>query len=316
VTRRLATIDLGTNTVRVLVVEAERLSWRALYQAQRVTRLGEGQAAAGRLLDGPMHRTMEAVVEFVAAAERCGAGEVRVVATSAVREAANRDEFVARVRGATGHEVEVVSGEDEARLTLRGVTSGLPELGGDFVLFDIGGGSTEFVLARDGRPVTAVSLGVGVVRLAERFMDSRPVSAERLALLRRAVEARLDSELPPAIAAARAPALVGTAGTVTTLAALDLTLPAYDADRVQGHVLRRAAVEGLLVRLSAMTLAERARLPCMEPGRADVLIPGIAICLCVMERLGHASLVVSDRGLREGILEGMLAGFFDNGAAL
>jgi exopolyphosphatase/guanosine-5'-triphosphate,3'-diphosphate pyrophosphatase len=305
-TRRLATVDLGTNTVRVLVVEAAGLSWRPLYQAQRVTRLGERQAVAGQLRDEPMRRTIEAVAEFVANAERWGADEIRMVATSAVREAANRDEFVARVRAATGHEVEVVSGEEEARLTLLGVAAGLPALRGAFILFDVGGGSTEFVLARDGRPVTAVSLKLGVVALAERFVDAGPLGAHHLALLRRAVEARLDGDLPPGIAAAGAPALVGTAGTVTTLAALDLGLPAYDPDRVQGHVLHRVAAEGLLARLAPMTLAQRGRLPCLEPGRADVLIPGLVICLCVMERLGHDALVVSDRGLREGILHGIL----------
>ncbi len=306
-TRRLATVDLGTNTVRVLVVEAEGPSWRPLYEAQRVTRLGERQAAAGRLLDEPMRRTIEAVAEFVSSAERWGAGDIRIVATSAVREAVNRREFVARLRAATGHEVDVVSGEEEARLTLQGVAAGLPALRGAFVLFDVGGGSTEFVLARDGRPVTAVSLKLGVVALAERFVDAGPVGEERLARLRRAVEARLDADLPPEIAGAGAPALVGTAGTVTTLAALDLGLPTYDADRVQGHVLRRVAAEELLERLAAMTLPARERLPCMEPGRADVLIPGLVICLTVMERLGHESLVVSDRGLREGILHGILS---------
>ncbi len=306
-TRRLATIDLGSNTVRVLVVEAEGLRWRPLYQAQRVTRLGERQAVAGQLLDGPMRRTVEAVADFVAAARAWSVSEVRVVATSAVREAVNRDDFIARVRTATGHMVEVVSGEEEARLTLQGVAAGLPHLGGSFILFDIGGGSTEFVLAQDGRAVTAVSLRLGVIPLAERFVDQGPVSPERFALMRRAVEVRLDRGLPPRLTAARAPGLVGTAGTVTALAALDLELPAYDADRVHGHVLRRAAVEGLRLRLGAMTLQRRARLPCMEPGRADVLIPGIAICLSIMERLGHDSLVVSDRGLREGILDGILS---------
>src|SRR5439155_3791989 len=147
---------------------------------------------------------------------------------------------------------------EEARLTLAGVAAGLPELGGSFMLLDIGGGSTELLLARDGRAVTAVSLTLGVVGLAEHFPDEGPVSQERFADIRRAVDARLAADLPAAIAAAGAPALVGTAGTITTLAALDLDLPAYDAARVQGHVLRRAAVERLLGRLSALTRSGRA----------------------------------------------------------
>jgi exopolyphosphatase/guanosine-5'-triphosphate,3'-diphosphate pyrophosphatase len=305
--RRLATIDLGTNTVRVLVVEANGQDWWPLYQAQRVTRLGEGQAAAGRLLDDPMRRTVDTVAEFIAAAERLGAPEVHVVATSAVREAPNRDDFVARVRAATGHGVRVVSGKDEARLTLAGVVAGLPALGGSFTLFDIGGGSTEFVLARDGRPARTASLRLGVVPLCERFTGAGPVAPDSFARMQREVERCLTEDLPPEIAAAAAPVLVGTAGTVTTLAALDLGLRAYDADRVQAHVLRRAAVERWLARLGALTLEQRGRVPCIESGRADVLVPGIVICLAIMERLGHESLVVSDRGLREGIVDGLLS---------
>lgn len=301
-TRRLATVDLGTNTVRLLVVEAEGREWRPLHQCQRVTRLGEGQAGAGRLLEAPMRRTVDTVSEFIAAARGLGASEIRVVATSAVREAPNRAELLALLRAATGLDASVVSGEEEARLTLQGVAAGLPQLGGSFVLFDVGGGSTELVLGEGGRLGAVVSLQLGVVRLAERFGDPGPVDWARFALMRGEIDSRLAREIPARIIEARPPALVGTGGTVTTLAALDLGLPAYDASRVQGHTLARGAVERLLNRLGALAVAERARLPCLEPGRADVIIPGIAICLAVMDRLGYGSLVVSDRGLREGIL--------------
>src|SRR5262245_18866775 len=140
---RLATIDLGTNTVRLLVAEVHGGQWRPLHEAQRVTRLGEGQsAAAGQLQETAIRRTIETVAEFVAQAERFGIARMRVVATSAVREASNRHAFAARLRSATGQAVEVVSGEEEARLTLLGVSAGLRELQGSFLLFDIGGGST------------------------------------------------------------------------------------------------------------------------------------------------------------------------------
>ncbi|HET7874213.1 MAG TPA: Ppx/GppA phosphatase family protein [Methylomirabilota bacterium] len=306
--KRLATIDLGSNTVRLLVVETDGAAWRPVAETQRVTRLGEGQFTAGRLGEAPMGRTLAVVSDFAAQARRQGAERLRIVATSAVREAVNREEFVSRVAAATGERVEVVSGEDEARLTLLGVSAALPALRGAFMLFDIGGGSTEFVLARDGRPAAAVSLRLGVVPLAEEFVDSGPVSAARWQALNERVAGRLERELPVAIARARAPVLVGTAGTVTTLAALDLGLAAYDAARVHGHVLSRRAVDGLRARLCALSVAERAQLPCLEPGRADVIIPGIAICLGVLAVLGHDSLVVSDRGLREGILVEMLGG--------
>jgi exopolyphosphatase / guanosine-5'-triphosphate,3'-diphosphate pyrophosphatase len=303
VTGRLATVDLGTNTVRLLVVEPAGATWRTLHQTQRVTRLGEGQGATGRLGPEPMRRTAAAVAEFSRAARALGAGRVRIVATSAVREAANREEFVARLERESGERVEVVSGEEEARLTLRGVASGLPGLGDPFVLFDIGGGSTEFVLARHGVPTAAVSLRLGVVALLEEWGEPGPVRAERFARLRAHVEGRLAAEVPEAIAAAAAEApLVGTAGTVTTLAALDLGLRAYDPAAVHGHRLDRAAVDRQLARLGALDVEARGRLPCLEPGRADVIIPGIAICLATMARLRRQTLVVSDRGLREGIL--------------
>lgn len=305
--RKVATIDLGTNTVRLLVVETSGGAWRTLEHAQRVTRLGAGQGPEGALREEPVARTVSTVAEYVRAAERWGASEVRIVATSAVREAPNRAEFANRVRAATGRGIEILSGEDEARLTLVGVSAGLPALGGSFVLFDIGGGSTELVLARSGRAVAAVSLRLGVVPLTERFMDEGPVDWTRYAVMAREIEARLAAEIPPAIASGGASRLVGTAGTVTALAALDLGLEAYDAKRVQGHLLTRAAVERQLARLGALSLAERARLPSLERGRADVLVPGIAICVAAMDRLGFDSLVVSDQGLREGILCEILA---------
>lgn len=301
-TGALATVDLGTNTVRLLVVEPAGATWRTLEQIQRVTRLGEGQGATGRLAPEPMRRTAAAVAEFSRAARALGADRVRIVATSAVREAVNREEFVARLERESGERVEVVSGEEEARLTLKGVASGLPGLGGSFVLFDIGGGSTEFVLARDGAPAAAVSLRLGVVTLQEEWGEPGPVRWDRFARLREHVERRLAVEVPAAIAGAAAADLVGTAGTVTTLAALDLGLRAYDPAAVHGHRLDRAAVERQLARLGALDVEARALLPCLEPGRADVIIPGIAICLAAMARLGRDTVVVSDRGLREGIL--------------
>jgi len=299
---RLATIDLGTNSVRLLVADATAHGWRVVEEAQRVTRLGAGQAATGALGPVPMARTAATVADYVRRAEALGATRVRITGTSAVREAANRAEFVALVASVTGMTLEVLSGEDEARLTLLGARSGLPGLGGRFVLFDIGGGSTEFVVAEGDRLERALSLRLGVVGLAERHVDGGPLVPARWAAMRAEVAAALEPVVPGALGVVNATRLVGTAGTVTTLAALDLGLAAYDQSRVQGHVLRRDAIERLLARLGGLTLAARAALPGLEPGRADVLIPGVAICLAVMERLGFDALTVSDRSLREGIL--------------
>ncbi|HET9491581.1 MAG TPA: Ppx/GppA phosphatase family protein [Methylomirabilota bacterium] len=305
---RLASIDLGTNTVRLLVVEAERAgAWRVLDQDQTVTRLGEGLASRGCLGGEPMARTRAVVSAYLARARRAGAGDVRIVATSAVREAANGPDFCAALE-AIGAAVQVVSGEDEARLTLLGIVRGLGWPGGPLLAFDIGGGSTEFVLAADGRVVASASLRLGVVGLAEQYQFPRAVDWPRYRELEQLVRGRLVAELPPAIRRAGARELVGTAGTVTALAALDLDLTRYDAGRVHGHRLPRAVVERLRDRLGALTVEERAALPCLEPGRADLIVPGVAITLTALDVIGADAVVVSDWGLREGILAEALEG--------
>jgi exopolyphosphatase/guanosine-5'-triphosphate,3'-diphosphate pyrophosphatase len=304
--RRLATIDLGSNTVRYLLIETAEGGWRTIDHDQRVTRLGQGLAIAGRLAEAAMARTADAVVEYAQRARRLGAARVQVVATSAVREAANGHEFAAAVERAAGAGVRVVSGEDEARLTVRGVRAGLPRLAPPLLVFDIGGGSTEFILWRDAGVVAAISLVLGVVPLAEREPFAGPVDAGRYARLEAEIRRRLERELPLAVLAAAPGTLVGTAGTVTTLAALDLGLAAYDPERVHGHRLTRAAVGAQLARLSALTVDGRAALPCLEPGRADLIVPGVAIVQATMHCLGAESLVVSDWSLREGLVAELL----------
>src|SRR5436190_13109919 len=195
-----------------------------------------------------------------------------------------------------------VLGAAEARLTLRGVRCALGALAGSVLTFDIGGGSTEYVLADGDSILSMASLRLGVVPLAERFPFPGPVDAPRYRLLCDEIRARLDGELPAAIRTARVDHLVGTAGTVTTLAALDLGLVHYDGTRVQGHVLSRAAVDGLAARLGRLTVVERAALACLEPGRADLIVPGTAIVTVTVDLVEVGSLRVSDYGLREGLL--------------
>jgi len=305
----------------LLVVETEAgRGWRILEEAQTVTRLAEGLAETGRLGEVPAARTARVVAQYAARAAGHRAETLVIVATSAVREASNGRDFARHVSDLAGHPVRVVPGDAEARLALRGVMhalrgaaggepsqknpeknpSGSAEPGQDVLVFDIGGGSTEFIRARDGVLQAAVSLRLGVVPLVEQFRDYEDVA--------RHVRARLEAEVPPGIARPTPDLLVGTAGTVTTVAALDLGLERYDAARVQGHRLRRAAVERELARLLPLTVAERASLPCLEPGRADVIVPGIAILLETMTLTGAESLVVSDDGLREGILVEALCG--------
>ena len=306
---RLATIDLGTNTVRLLVVDAEDTGrWRVVHQEQRVTRLGEGLAATGSLGDAPMTRTAATVRDYVARAESLAASAVRIVATSAVREAANGTAFAAAVERATQQRVEIITGAEEARLTLAGVRAGLPTLDGDLLLFDIGGGSTEYIRADGARVVGEASVKLGVVELAERYPFPRSVPWDRYAALAREVAERLRTAVPDVIWRSPVARLVGTAGTVTTLAALDLGLRAYDAERVQGHTLTRATVERLLRWLAGLSVDERAALPCLEPGRADIIVHGIAIVTATLDHAAVDTLVVSDWGLREGLVAERLAG--------
>ncbi len=300
---RLGAIDVGSNTVRLLVADVTGpASWRIADQDQTITRLGENLACTGCLGEAPMARTLAAIRDYVERAARLGAHDIRIVATSAVREASNGRDFAAAVERATGRRVDVVSGEVEARLTLRGVRHGLGAMPGPLLTFDIGGGSTEYVLSEGDAIRSMVSLRLGVVPLAERFPFPGRADPRVYAELLDDVRQRLAAELPEPIRTARGAQLVGTAGTVTALAALDLGLIRYDPDRVQGHVLSRAAVERLLARLLDLTVAERAVLPCLEPGRADLIIPGTAIVMATFDQVRVDALRVSEYSLREGIL--------------
>ncbi|PYN36303.1 MAG: exopolyphosphatase [Candidatus Rokuibacteriota bacterium] len=306
---RLCAIDVGSNTVRLLVADVVGVgAWRIADQDQTITRLGENLAHTGALGEAPMARTLAAVLTYVERGARLGASDIRIVATSAVREASNGRAFTAAVERATGHRVDVVSGEVEAHLTLRGVRHGLGPLSGLVLTFDIGGGSTEYVLSEGDAVLSMISLRLGVVPLAERFPFPGIVERSRYRELQDAVRQRLDRELPEAIRTARVAHLVGTAGTVTALAALDLGLVRYDPDRVQGHVLSRAAVERLLDQLCGLTVEERAVLPCLEPGRADLIIPGTAIVMATLDQIGIDELRVSEYGLREGVLVDAIEG--------
>jgi exopolyphosphatase/guanosine-5'-triphosphate,3'-diphosphate pyrophosphatase len=306
---RLATIDLGSNTVRFLAIDSRGdAPWAVIDQDQEVTRLGEGLATAGALGERPMARTRAVVERYVARGVQAGARDIRIVATSAVREAANGAAFATSITQATGCRVDVISGEEEARLTLRGILAGFGPVTGTIVGLDVGGGSTEYVLAVDGALVAAVSLPLGVVSLAERFPFPGRVDEARFEAMHGQVRERLEAELPGQIRTARPTRLIGTAGTATTLAALDLALPRYDAARVQGHVLRRSALDACRQCLARLTLAERAALPCLEPGRADLIVPGLAIVMATMECLAMEAMQVSDWGIREGIIAEMLEG--------
>ena len=300
----LAVIDLGTNTVRLLVAQPDgRGGYRSLFADQEITRLGQWLLPDRALQPEPIRRTLRVLRRFREEAEARGVVRTLAVGTSALREATNRDTFLARARDEAGVEVSVVSGDKEAQLTLLGVRAALVDAPGRFLMMDIGGGSTEFLDA-DGTAILAmVSTGLGVVKLTETYLPTDPPTEAELAAARQAIASRLTRLLAEELRdySPRDP-FVGTAGTVTTLAAIDLRLDPYDPDRVTGHEITRDRVAALLRELISLPLADRRKISGLEPARADVIVAGALICLTVMDLLGFARLLVSDGGLREGIL--------------
>ena len=311
---RFAAIDLGTNTVRLLVGEPDgRGGYRPVVAAQEVTRLGQGLLPGRMLQPEPIRRSLAVLHQFRRAAESHAATRIAVVGTSALREAKNREAFLAQTRRETGLDVHVISGTEEARLTLLGVRAALPILRGPLVLMDIGGGSTEFLLAEGPEIRATVSTGLGVVKLTESHLRNDPPLPGELAAVREVVAARIarvrTQDLPDVRGSSlgQTSVCVGTAGTLTSLAAIDLALDPYDPERVNGHRLTRERVEALCVELASLPLVRRRRIPGLDPARADVIVAGVLVCLGAMDGLDFPDLMVSDGGLREGVLIDLIA---------
>ena len=299
---RAATIDIGTNSVLLLVTESEGGALRPVLERATVTRLGEGVDRNRRLLEAACTRTLACLSDYAEQLRALGVSRLDAVGTSAMRDAAGGQEFVARATSVLGVAPRVIDGQEEARLTFAGALSGLPQTG-KVTVFDIGGGSTEIIVgtsqASTRRIDASVSLDIGSVRLFERHVRSDPPTAEEMRNVQRDITRALADAPKPEVDAI----LVGVAGTVTQLAALELELARYDATRVHGYTLTRAAVDRLAARLASLDLAQRRVLPGMEPARADVLVVGSAIARAVLEWSGAAELVVSDRGVRWGLAE-------------
>jgi exopolyphosphatase/guanosine-5'-triphosphate,3'-diphosphate pyrophosphatase len=309
---RVATIDIGTNSVLLLVAESENGALRPVRERATVTRLGEGVDRNRCLLDAACERTLACLSDYAAQLRELNVTRLDAVGTSAMRDAAGGQQFVARAANILGIPPRVIDGNEEARLTFAGALSGLSVSPvstepGKVTVFDIGGGSTEIVvgsMTRDARQiVAAVSLNIGSVRLFERHVHGDPPTAEEMQRVERDIALALaDAPTPEANAT-----LVGVAGTVTQLAALELELTRYDATRVHGHRLTSQVVDRLATRLASLDLAERRALPGMEPARADVLVVGSAIARAVLHWSGASELVVSDRGVRWGLAEELAA---------
>jgi exopolyphosphatase/guanosine-5'-triphosphate,3'-diphosphate pyrophosphatase len=297
--RRYAVIDVGTNSVKFHVGERGLDgAWRTVADRAEVTRLGEGLDAEGRLGAEPIARTAAAIEEMVQEARRDGVEEIAAVGTAWMRAAANSAELVAAVRERDGVDVGVVSGDDEARLAYQGVLSALDVGDGAVVVFDTGGGSSQFTFGRGEDVEERFSVPVGAARFTERFGLDGPVSDETLADARAAIAAdlsRLDGRRA-------AEAVVGMGGAVTNLAAVRHELAAYDAAVVQGSVLEAAEIDRQIELYRTRTADERRGIVGLQPKRAEVILAGACIVRTVLERLGASSLTVSDRGLRHGLI--------------
>ncbi|MHA3705042.1 Ppx/GppA phosphatase family protein [Jatrophihabitans sp. YIM 134969] len=307
-----AGIDCGTNSIRLLVADvAADGSLVDLTREMQIVRLGQGVDATGRLAPEAIGRTRVALAGYRATIDRLGATAVRMVATSATRDAANRDDFVEVVRTTLGADPEVITGLEEASLSFRGAAAGLgarvqrPALDDpatDLLVIDLGGGSTELVRGRVGAPeaVAAYSMDVGCVRMTERHLVSDPPTAAEIAAVEADVNAAIDRATLD-VDLTGATAVVGVAGTVTTVAAIALDVPRYDPDVLDGAVVSAAEVDQVAELLLGMTREQRAAIPSMHPGRVDIIGAGALVLRCIMQRIGAAELIASEHDILDGI---------------
>jgi exopolyphosphatase/guanosine-5'-triphosphate,3'-diphosphate pyrophosphatase len=299
--RRLAAVDIGTNTLLLLIAEAGPAGPRALRDECRFGRLGQGLDRSGQLAGEAIERSLAILREYRQAMDEAGVDALVAVGTQALREAKNAADFLRPAEEILGVPIEVVDGEREAALVYRSVADAFPDLAtGDLVVADVGGGSTEIIAGRGGAVRSLVSLPIGGVRLSERHLHTDPATKDETRALLADIDehlGRLDLELGRGGAA-----LVGTAGTATTMAAVEQKLRVYDAERVQGFRLSRASIDRQLARFLELTVAEKRRLPGLEPQRADVIAAGAAIYARLAVRLGATEMITSDRGVRWGAL--------------
>lgn len=280
---RVAGIDCGTNSIRLLVADVDDGRLTDVVRTMEVVRLGQGVDATGRLAPEALARTLAAAARYAATCEQLGVEAVRFVATSATRDAENRADFVAGIRAALGVTPEVIGGEEEALLSFRGAVGAVAHLPGPYLVVDLGGGSTELVLGTEG-PVAAHSMDVGCVRMTERHLRADPPTGEQLATARADVTAALDAAAA-VVPLGEAATLVGLAGTVTTVTAHALGLDRYDPVRIHGAQLPTDRVLAACAALTSLPRAELAALPFMHPGRVDVIAGGALVWATVVERV-------------------------------
>ena len=295
---RVAAIDLGTNSTRLLVADIEGGRIEDLARETRITRLGEGVDERRRLLPVPIARVRNVLSDYRRTIEALGAERTLLIATSAIRDAENGEAFLGEIEWSYGFATQLLSGDEEALLMFRGVTSER-RLDKGTVIVDIGGGSTELVAGGPDGVGWHDSLDIGSVRLTERFLHSDPPTSDELEACATAVRALLAERVPNELRSATRSA-VGVAGTITSLAALALGLDEYDRDRVHGFRLTADALDEQLRRLAALRLAERRQVPALDPERAPVIVAGAVIAREVLSFFEADALEVSERDILEG----------------
>ncbi|HWB67685.1 MAG TPA: Ppx/GppA phosphatase family protein [Mycobacteriales bacterium] len=302
---RVAAIDCGTNSLRLLIADVVAGSTPELVDVDRrmeIVRLGEGVDRTGQFAPAALHRTFGVLDDYAATIARTGAQRVRMVATSATRDAGNQQDFIDGVVERLGIEPDVVTGAEEAALSFDGATHELPgaAAAAPYLVVDIGGGSTEFIVGDQDGVTAARSVDVGCVRLTERHFRDDPPTAEQVAAAVADVEAALDA-VAETVPIDRAKTLIGLAGTVTTVTAIVLDLPEYDAARIHHATVAAGDVHRVTEQLLAATHAERAAMPVMHPGRVDVIAGGAVVLDAVIRRSGAAAMLASEHDILDGI---------------
>ena len=300
---RVAAIDCGTNSIRLLIADVDNGKLTDVVRTMVIVRLGEGVDQTGQFSQAALQRTFAATDTYAELIAQHKPTRVRFVATSASRDVSNRNEFVSGIKARLGIEPDVISGDEEAALSFLGATADLinevnPPTA-PFLVVDIGGGSTEFVLGAT-KPTAAISTNVGCVRMTERHLISDPPTAAQIASATLDIDAAIDSAYQ-ALPVAQAQSLIGLAGSVTTVAALALNLSEYDSTQIHGSRISAVAVHRVTQELLTMTRADRAQLGPMHEGRIDVIGAGALVLDRIMARTGMAEVVVSERDILDGI---------------
>ncbi|HEV2759706.1 MAG TPA: Ppx/GppA phosphatase family protein [Acidimicrobiales bacterium] len=294
----LAGIDCGTNSIRLLIASDDG---QPLERLMRITRLGQGVDATGRLADEAIARTVAVLREYREVLDRHGVERIRMTATSAARDASNRDDFFTAATAAVGVSPELLGGDEEARLSFLGATAELDPDDGPFLVADIGGGSTEFAVGTR-EPDGVLSTDIGCVRLTEKFLHSDPPAPEELSQAFDVVRGHLEDVARVIPSAAEARRFVGLAGTVTTMAAVELGLATYDRERIHHFVLTRAAAEDVFRTLATESRRQRIHNPGLEEARADVIVGGAVVVVAIMRYFELQECLVSEADILDGLV--------------